>query len=247
MSEDKRVALITGAGKGIGAAIAKKLAKEGCFTVINYNSSEGPARETLCAIEADGGSGMIVKADVTSPEAVRNMFKTVEEKAGTVEILICNAGITKDNLLMRMKDTEWEQVITSNLNSLFYCAKEALRPMLKARFGRIIAISSVVGLTGNAGQCNYAASKAGVNGFVKSLAREVASRGITVNSIAPGYIATDMTKDLPSEIVETMRKNIPNGAIGTPEDVAAVVAFLASDGASYIQGQVIAVDGGMTM
>lgn len=247
MSEDKRIALVTGAGKGIGAAIAKKLAQEGCFTIINYNSSEGPARATLNAIEAEGGSGMIIKADVTSPEAVRSMFKAVQEKVGAVEIMVCNAGITRDNLLMRMKDAEWEQVITSNLSSLFYCAKEALRPMLKARFGRIIAISSVVGLVGNAGQCNYAASKAGVNGFIKSLAREVASRGITVNAVAPGYIATDMTKELPAEIVEAMQKNIPNGAIGTPEDVAAAVAFLASGSASYIQGQVLAVDGGMTM
>lgn len=242
-----RIALVTGAGKGIGSAIAKRLAKDGCFVAVNYNSSEGPALETLKAIEAEGGSGMIIKADVTSADQVKEMFRAVAEKAGSVEILVCNAGVTRDNLLMRMKDEEWEQVISANLSSLFRCAKEALRPMLKARFGRIIAISSVVGLVGNAGQCNYAASKAGINGFVKSLAREVASRGITVNSVAPGYIATDMTKDLPCEIIEAMQKNIPNGTIGTPEDVAAAVAFLASDQASYIQGQVIAVDGGMVM
>jgi len=243
----KRVALVTGAGKGIGSAIAKRLAKEGCFVAVNYNSSESQALETLRTIESEGGAGMIVKADVTLPAEVRAMFKAVTERAGAVEILVCNAGVTRDNLLLRMKEEDWGSVISANLNSLFYCAKEALRPMLKARFGRIIAISSVAGLAGNAGQCNYAASKAGINGFVKSLAREVASRGITVNSVAPGYIATDMTKELPAEIMETMQKSIPNGVIGSPEDVSNVVAFLASDDASYIQGQVLAVDGGMTM
>ena len=243
----KRVALVTGAGKGIGSAIAKRLAKEGCFVAVNYNSSESQALETLRTIESEGGAGMIVKADVTLPAEVRAMFKAVTERAGAVEILVCNAGVTRDNLLLRMKEEDWGSVISANLNSLFYCAKEALRPMLKARFGRIIAISSVAGLAGNAGQCNYAASKAGINGFVKSLAREVASRGITVNSVAPGYIATDMTKELPGEIMETMQKSIPNGVIGSPEDVSNVVAFLASDDASYIQGQVLAVDGGMTM
>lgn len=244
---EKRTALVTGAGKGIGKAIALQLAKEGCFVAVNYNSSEAAAAETLKEIEAAGGSGMTIKANVSCPADVQQMFKAVADTAGPVEILVCNAGITRDNLLMRMKDEEWENVIASNLNSLFYCAKEALRPMLKARFGRIIAISSVVGLVGNAGQCNYAATKAGVNGFVKSLAREVASRGITVNAVAPGYIATDMTSALPSEIMEAMLKNIPCGRIGQPEDVADLVAFLASDRASYIQGQVLAVDGGMTM
>lgn len=243
----KRTALVTGAGKGIGGAVAKRLAKDGCFVAVNYNSSEALALETLKAIEANGGCGMVVKADVTSPDSVQNMFKIIAEKAGAVEIMVCNAGVTRDNLLMRMKEDEWDKVLISNLSSLFYCAKEALRPMLKARFGRIIAISSVVGLVGNAGQCNYAASKAGINGFVKSLAREVASRNITVNAIAPGFIATDMTKGLPAEVIESMRKSIPNGTIGTPDDVANAVSFLASGDASYIQGQVIAVDGGMTM
>lgn len=242
-----RTALVTGAGKGIGSAIAKRLASEGYFVAVNYNSSEAAAAETLKTIEAGGGRGMTVKADVTSPQEVRDMFKAVTERAGAVEILVCNAGLTRDNLLMRMKEEEWARVISANLNSLFFCAKEALRPMLKARFGRIIAVSSVVGLIGNAGQCNYAASKAGINGFVKSLAREVASRGVTVNSVAPGFIATDMTKNLPPEIMDALQKNIPNGTIGRAEDVAGLVAFLASEDASYIQGQVIAVDGGMTM
>lgn len=244
---EKRIALVTGAGKGIGRAIALALAKEGCFVAVNYNSSEAAAADTLAQIKAEGGDGMTVKANVSSLAEVQQMFKTVTETAGAVEILVCNAGITRDNLLMRMKEEDWDNVIASNLTSLFYCAKEALRPMLKARYGRIIAISSVVGLMGNAGQCNYAASKAGINGFVKSLAREVATRGVTVNAVAPGYIETDMTSSLPSEIMEAMLKNIPTGRIGTPEDVANTVAFLASDRASYIQGQVLAVDGGMTM
>lgn len=242
-----RVALITGAGKGIGSAVAKRLAREGCFTAINYRSSEARALETLNAIEAEGGTGMLVKADVERADEVQAMFKAVSESAGAVEILVCNAGVTRDNLLMRMKDDEWESVIAANLGSLYRCAKEALRPMLKARYGRIIAVSSVVGLVGNAGQCNYAASKAGMNGFVKSLAREVASRGITVNSVAPGFILSDMTSGLSAEIIDSMQKGIPNGTLGRPEDVANAVAFLASDAASYIQGQVIAVDGGMTM
>jgi 3-oxoacyl-[acyl-carrier protein] reductase len=244
---EKKIALITGAGRGIGRAIALKLAKQGCFVVVNYNSSEAEANATLEEIIAAGGEGMTVKADVSSLPEVQKMFKTVAEQAGTVEILVCNAGVTRDNLLMRMKEEDWDKVIASNLTSLFYCAKEALRPMLKARAGRIIAISSVVGLVGNAGQCNYAASKAGINGFVKSLAREVASRGVTVNAIAPGYVATHMTSVLSSEIMDAMLKNIPAGRIGAPEDIANAVAFLASEDASYIQGQVLAVDGGMTM
>ena len=175
------------------------------------------------------------------------MFTAVASKLGPVEILVCNAGITRDNLLMRMKDEDWNDVITADLSSLFYCAREALRPMLKARWGRIIAISSVTGLVGNPGQCNYAAAKAGMTGFIKSLAREVGSRGITANAVAPGYIDTDMTSVLPPEIRETMLKNIPSGRTGTPSDIAKAVAFLASDDSEYIQGQVIAVDGGMTM
>ena len=175
------------------------------------------------------------------------MFKTAAEALGTVEILVCNAGITKDNLLMRMKDEEWNTVISADLSSLFYCSREALRPMLKARFGRIIAVSSVVGLVGNPGQCNYSAAKAGMTGFVKSLAREVGSRGITVNAVAPGYIDTDMTSVLSEEVRTAMISGIPAGRIGKPEDIAKAVAFLASDDASYVHGQVIAVDGGMTM
>ncbi len=242
-----RTALVTGAGRGIGKAIALELAKEGCSVAVNYNNSSAAAEAVVCEIEAAGGRAIAVKADVSSAGEVKNLFKEVEEKLSSVEILVCNAGVTKDNLLMRMKDNEWNDVISADLTSLFYCAKEALRPMLKARYGRIIAISSVTGLVGNPGQCNYSAAKAGMLGFVKSLAREVGSRGITVNAVAPGYIETDMTAVLSAEAREAMVNGIPAGRTGKPEDVAKVVRFLASDDAAYVHGQVIAVNGGMTM
>ena len=242
-----RTALVTGAGRGIGKAIALELAKEGCSVAVNSNNSSAAAEAVVCESEAAGGRAIAVKADVSSAGEVKNLFKEVEEKLSSVEILVCNAGVTKDNLLMRMKDNEWNDVISADLTSLFYCAKEALRPMLKARYGRIIAISSVTGLVGNPGQCNYSAAKAGMLGFVKSLAREVGSRGITVNAVAPGYIETDMTAVLSAEAREAMVNGIPAGRTGKPEDVAKVVRFLASDDAAYVHGQVIAVDGGMTM
>lgn len=246
MSEAK-IALVTGAGRGMGRAIALELARGGCAVAVNYNRSSLAAEELVRQIESNGGRAVVVKADVSSSEEVREMFKTVTAKLGAVEILVCNAGITRDNILIRMKDEEWHDVIAADLNSLFYCAKEAVRPMIKARCGRIIAISSVTGLVGNAGQCNYAAAKAGMTGFIKSLAREVGSRGITVNAVAPGYIETDMTSVLSEEIKSAILNGIPAGRMGKPEDVAKTVAFLASEGASYINGQVIAVDGGMTM
>lgn len=246
MSEAK-IALVTGAGRGMGRAIALELARGGCAVAVNYNRSSLAAEELVRQIESNGGRAVAVKADVSSSEEVREMFKTVTAKLGAVEILVCNAGITRDNILIRMKDEEWHDVIAADLNSLFYCAKEAVRPMIKARCGRIIAISSVTGLVGNAGQCNYAAAKAGMTGFIKSLAREVGSRGITVNAVAPGYIETDMTSVLSEEIKSAILNGIPAGRMGKPEDVAKTVAFLASEGASYINGQVIAVDGGMTM
>lgn len=246
MSESK-VALVTGAGKGIGRAIALELAKSGFDVAVNYNSSEAAAMSVVCDIESYGRRALAVKADVSSSDEVKNMFKTVQESLGNVSVLVCNAGITKDNLLMRMKDDDWDKVIAADLSSLFYCAKEALRPMIKARAGRIVAISSVTGILGNPGQCNYSAAKAGMLGFVKSLAREVGSRGITVNAVAPGYIETDMTEALPDEAKNAMLNNVPVGRAGTPFDVAKTVAFLVSDDASYIHGQVISVDGGLSM
>lgn len=245
--EIQKVALVTGAGRGIGRAIALELSKSGCAVAVNYNHSEGAAAEVVKQIQTEGGRAVAVKADVSSSSEVKEMFKIVNSELGQIEILVCNAGITRDCLLMRMKDEDWKDVISADLDSLFYCSKEAVRSMLKARWGRIIAISSVTGLIGNPGQCNYSAAKAGMTGFIKSLAREVGSRGITVNAVAPGYIDTDMTAVLPSEVSEFMIKNIPVGRSGVPLDIAKTVVFLASDGASYIQGQVIAVDGGMTM
>lgn len=242
-----KTALVTGASRGIGKAIALELAKEGCAVAVNYNNSASAAEALVLEIEGAGGRAIAVKADVSSAEEVKNLFKTVAEKLSPVEILVCNAGVTKDNLLMRMKDNEWNDVISADLTSLFYCAKEALRPMIKARCGRIIAISSVTGIVGNPGQCNYSAAKAGMIGFVKSLAKEIGSRGITVNAVAPGYIETDMTSVISDEAREAMVSAIPAGRTGKPEDVAKVVRFLSSDDASYIHGQVIAVDGGMTM
>ena len=245
--QKEKIALVTGGGRGIGRETALELARKGCSVAVNYSRSEKAARETVAEIEAIGRRAFAFKADVSSAAEVKEMFTAVASKLGPVEILVCNAGITRDNLLMRMKDEDWNDVITADLSSLFYCAREALRPMLKARWGRIIAISSVTGLVGNPGQCNYAAAKAGMTGFIKSLAREVGSRGITANAVAPGYIDTDMTSVLPPEIRETMLKNIPSGRTGTPSDIAKAVAFLASDDSEYIQGQVIAVDDGMTM
>lgn len=244
---DKRIALVTGAGRGIGCAIALELAKDGCAVAVNYSRSEGPANEVAAEIRAMGGEAVAVKANVSDAAEVKEMFKLVAEQLGAVNILVCNAGITKDNLLMRMKESEWDDVIDTDLSSLFYCAKEAVRPMLKGRWGRIIAITSVNALRGGAGQCNYAAAKAGMIGFIKSLAREVAAKGITANAIAPGFIETDMTAVLSDELKGKFVESIPAGRAGTPRDVAGAAVFLASENASYIQGQVIAVDGGITM
>ncbi|MDR1019715.1 MAG: 3-oxoacyl-[acyl-carrier-protein] reductase [Synergistaceae bacterium] len=242
-----RVALVTGASRGIGRAVALKLASDGFRVAINYQNSASAAQEVLEQIRASGGTAMTARADVSSAEQVKELFEAVSRELGPVEVLVNNAGITRDNLLMRMSDEEWDSVVRTNLNSVFFCTRAAIRTMMKARFGRIVAMSSVSGLAGNAGQANYAAAKAGILGIIKSIAREAGSRGVTANVIAPGYVETDMTASLAESVRERALAQIPAGRYGLPEDVASVAAFLASDGASYINGQVIAVDGGMTM
>lgn len=242
------LALVTGASKGIGRAIALELAKNNFDVAINFNRSEEPAKNLCAEIKNLGVNAEIFKADVSDYNQVAEMFKNVKSVMGeAVSILVNNAGVTRDTLLMRMKPEDWQTVINTNLNAAFYCTREAIRDMAKARYGRIINIASVVGLIGNAGQANYAASKAGIIGLTKSIAREYAERGITANAIAPGFIDTDMTEGLKPEAKEGILKSIPIGKIGSPEDVARAAAFFASEANSYITGQVLAVDGGMTM
>jgi len=242
------LALVTGASRGIGRAVALELAKNNFNVAINYNNSMDAAKSLCSKINSMGVKAGYFKADVSNSDDVINLFKSVKDNMGeNVSILVNNAGVTRDNLLMRMKNEDWQTVINTNLNAAFYCTREAIRDMAKARYGRIINIASVVGLTGNAGQANYAASKAGIIGFTKSIAREYANRGITANAIAPGFIETDMTEVLKPEVKEGILKSIPLGSIGKAEDVAKAAAFFASETSSYITGQVLAVDGGMTM
>jgi len=238
-----KIVLVTGASRGIGQAIAKTFKDLGA-TVIGTATSEKGASAISEAL-AGSGNGMVLNvADAASCEAC---IKAVTEEFGAPDILVNNAGITRDNLLMRMKDDEWDQVINTNLAGIYRMSKGVLRGMMKKRWGRIISVSSVVGLMGNPGQCNYAAAKAGIMGFSRSLAKEVASRGITVNAVAPGFIATDMTDALTEEQKKAILANVPAGELGAPEDIANTVAFLASDGARYITGEVISVNGGMYM
>ena len=248
MSGAGRVALVTGGARGIGRAIAVRLAQDGIAVVVNYRGSAEAAAETVRQITGAGGRAAAVAADVAvAAEAARLVAETVAQ-FGRLDILVNNAGITRDNLAMRMSEDDWDAVLSTNLRGAFLCAKAALRHLLKAReSGRIIAISSVVGVSGNAGQANYASAKAGLIGLTKSLAKEVASRGITVNAVAPGFIQTDMTAALPAEVQEQAKKAIPLGYFGEPNDIAEAVAFLASPAARYITGQVLHVDGGMVM
>ncbi len=238
-----KVALVTGASRGIGKAIAEQLVAQGA-KVIGTATSESGA-EAISDYLADNGKGYVL--NVTSDESINALFDAVKTDFGNIDILVNNAGITRDNLMMRMKDSEWDDIISTNLNSLFKITKSVMRPMMKARSGRIINIGSVVGSMGNAGQVNYATAKAGLLGFTKSLAKEVASRGITVNAIAPGFIDTDMTKALNDEQRQAISSQVPANRLGQPEEIAATVAFLASDAAGYINGETIHVNGGMYM
>lgn len=247
MHLDDKVALVTGASRGIGRAIAVRLAKDGAAVVVNYAGNEAAANETLRLIEEAGGKASLSKADVSSAEAVEQMVKSTIEKHGRIDILINNAGITKDGLLMRMKEADWDAVLNTNLKGVYHCTKAAARYMMKQKSGKIVNLTSVVGLTGNAGQANYAAAKAGVVGFTKSIAKELAPRGIQVNAVAPGFIETDMTAVLTEELKKAMAEKIPLARLGAAEDVANAVAFLVSDDASYITGQTLNVDGGMVM
>ena len=245
MSLQGKVALITGGSRGIGAAVAQALATAGAAVAVCARNGEAAAA-TASAIAAQGGQALGVAADVSRAEDAERLVKACLERFGRLDILVNNAGITRDGLVLRMKDGDWSDVLAVNLNGAFYCARAALRVILKQKqSGRIINIGSVVGSMGNAGQANYVTSKAGLIGLTKALAREVAARGVTVNLVAPGFIETDMTASLPDAVKETYRGQIPLGRFGTAADVAAAVAFLASDGAAYITGQVIHVNGGM--
>ena len=241
------VALVTGGSRGIGRAIALDLAGRGHSVAVNYASNAAKADEVVEDIVAAGGTAIAVRADVSQPDSVTTMFTAVAESLGPVEVLVNNAGITDDGLILRMDEDQWNRVITTNLTSVYLCTKAALRSMIRARHGRIINISSVSGVSGNAGQANYAASKAGVIGFTKSIAKEVGSRGITVNAVAPGFIATDMTEALGEDVMGRAVEQISVGRLGRPEEVASVVGYLASDEASYITGQTIVVDGGLAL
>jgi 3-oxoacyl-[acyl-carrier protein] reductase len=243
---DGRVSLVTGASRGIGRAIARELAAQGATVLCGARDQEKLAA-TVAAIVAEGGKALPVPLDVADRASVEAAFDAILKAHGRLDHLVNNAGITRDNLLLRMKPEDWRAVLDTNLTGVFLCTQAALRPMLKQRAGRIVSVTSVVGLTGNAGQANYAASKAGVVGFTKSVAREVASRSITVNAVAPGFVETDMTGAMTDKAREAMTALIPLGRVGQPEDVAAAVAFLVSDRAAYITGQVLSVDGGFHM
>lgn len=242
-----KVAVVTGASRGIGRAIALRLAQEQATVVINYNGSREKAEEVVQEIEAAGGTACAIQCDVSDFSACEAFFKEVTERYGRVDILVNNAGVTRDGLLMKMSEEDFDKVVDTNLKGTFNCIRFVTRTMLRQKSGHIINMSSVVGVAGNAGQANYAASKAGVIGLTKTAAKELASRGITVNAIAPGFIETDMTAVLSDKIREVTAAQIPMGHFGAAEDVANLAAFLASDQAKYITGQVIHVDGGMAM
>ncbi len=245
--ENERPALVTGSSRGLGRATAIELAARGHPLVVHYVRSEGPAAETVQEIEAAGGRAVAVGADVADAEGCDRLLRAATEAFGPVAVLVNNAGVTADGLAMRMKDDAWQRVLDTNLTGAFRLSRGVLRAMLKARWGRIVNLSSVVARMGNAGQANYVASKAGLIGLTKALAREVSGRGVTVNAVAPGFIESDMTDALPDELKASYLTQIPAGRFGTPHDVAAMVAFLAGDEAAYVTGQTLSVDGGLTM
>lgn len=244
---DGKIALVTGSSRGIGRAIALELARQGCKVVVNYRANASAAGAVVEEIRGRGGEALAVGADVSDFDQARQLVEATLEAYGTVDILVNNAGIARDTLLMRMSEQDWDAVIDTNLKGAFNCIKAVQRTMLRKRSGRIINVGSVVGITGNAGQANYAAAKAGLIGLTKALGKELGSRNITVNLVAPGFIQTDMTADLSEKIVEQAVALIPLGSMGQPEDVASAVAFLASESASYITGQVLCIDGGLAM
>lgn len=247
MSEQKRVAIVTGATRGIGLAVATRLARDGFDIVANYRGDDEVAAAAQAELEATGRAIVMSKSDISNADDAGALIETALSELGQLDVLVNNAGITRDTLIMRMSEDDWDAVLTTNLKGAFLCSKAAIRPMIRQRAGRIVNMTSVIGLVGNAGQANYASAKAGLIGLTKSLAKEVGSRGITVNAVAPGFIETRLTDVLNQELKDTLLKQIPAGRLGQPEDVAGAVAFLVSPDASYITGHVLTVDGGLFM